>query len=341
MLLLVASTWTACDVHELPNPPERTEIVLRLNHETGITFWSHQYDGTTVKELSTGPTLESTRKYGFMRYVIRTYPVSGQQRSVQDYVEEFVLIRNLSDGYDRKLTISMLPGEYTIMIWSDLLEKSSDASFHDAHDFSEISLQGKHQGNNDYRDAFRGTQNVDVYSSIQQRVPDTIDVIMQRPLARFEFVTTDLQEFVDKEIEYLTKMAETRGEESPTRVEFDNYRVIFQYAGFMPDTYNMFTDKPVDSSTGVLFESKMNVLNEKEASLGFDYVFVNGRESGVSVQVGIYDKDGRQLSLTEPMNVPLRRNHNTILRGSFLMQRASGGITIKSEFEGNLNIEIQ
>ncbi len=74
--------------------------------------------------------------------------------------------------------------------------------------------------------------------------------------------------------------------------------------------------------------------------MGFDYVFVNGKDASVSVQVGLYDKEDRQLALTNPMNVPLRRSHHSMVRGSFLLHEASGGLVINPEFEGNHNIVI-
>ena len=103
----------------------------------------------------------------------------------------------------------------------------------------------------------------------------------------------------------------------------------------------MNTDKPIDSETGVMFESKLKILSENDASLGFDYVFVNGKQSAISIQIGLYDKEDRQLALSDPVDVPLRRNHHTILKGSFLMQQTSGGITINPDFDGNHNILIE
>jgi hypothetical protein len=149
-----------------------------------------------------------------------------------------------------------------------------------------------------------------------------------------------LKEFVDKELEYLRSEATTRGEIPPTRVDIDEYNIVIYYSGFMPNTYNMYTDKPVDSATGVSFESEISPLDEKEASLGFDYVFVNGKESAVSVQVGIYNKKNELLAMSNPFNVPLKRNHNTVIKGSFLMEEASGGITINPDFDGEHNIVI-
>ena len=106
----------------------------------------------------------------------------------------------------------------------------------------------------------------------------------------------------------------------------------------MPHAYSIYTDKPVDSSTGVMFESTLRKLSESEATMGFDYVFVNGKESAVTVQIGIYDNEGTQLSLTEPIEVPLKRSHHTILSGMFLMSEASGGVTINPDFDGDHNL---
>ena len=222
-----------------------------------------------------------------------------------------------------------------------MVKSSADAYFYDATNFAEIVLQGEHEANTDHRDAFRGINSISLVADIIEYIPDTLDITMQRPLAKYEFITTDLKEFIDKEFEILQKEAASRGEDPPSRVNTDDYKVVFYYSGFMPNAYNINTDKPVDSKMGVLFESKIGVLSENEASLGFDYVFVNGKKSAVTVQIGLYDKEDRQLALSEPIDVPLQRNYHTVLKGSFLMQQASGGMTINPEFDGNFNIEIE
>lgn len=338
MLLLCLS---ACDVHEWPETPEYVKMHLRLNYETNMTEWNHIYDGTSVIEKGVGETYDNHLNHGKIRYVIRTYPVSEKQRSIQDYRQEFVFTKDIAEGYNHGVTLDVLPGNYNVMVWSDLVKTNGDAYFYNADNFSEIMLQGDHKGNTDYRDAFRGMNNISLVTDFVEHLPDTLDIAMQRPLAKYEFLTTDLKEFIDKEIEYLQKEAATKGEVLPTRLNTDDYKVVFYYSGFMPNTFNMNTDKPVDSKTGVRFESKLGILSENEASLGFDYVFVNGKKSAVTVQIGLYDKEDRQLALSESINVPLQRNRHTILRGSFLMSQASGGITINPDFDGNHNILIE
>lgn len=335
MLLL-----SACNVHEWPETPEFVKMHLRLAYETDMTEWRHLYDGTSVQELGLGDTYDNHQDYGQIRYIVRAYPVSLNQRTSLHYTQEFVFTKDIKEGYDHEVTLDVMAGNYNFMVWSDLVTTSGSSHFYDATNFAEITLQGDHKGNTDHRDAFRGAGNISLVADLVERAPDTLDIVMQRPLAKFELVTTDLKEFIDKEYEYLQQEAATRGDVPPTRVNVDDYKVVFSYSGYMPNAYSMNSDKPVDSKMGVTFESKINVLDENEASLGFDYVFVNGKASAVTLQLGLYDKDGRKLALTKPINVPLQRSHHTVLKGSFLMEVTSGGIKINPDFDGNHNIVI-
>ena len=174
-------------------------------------------------------------------------------------------------------------------------------------------------------------------------VPDTLDISMQRPLAKYEFVTNDVLEFVEKEATRVASKANGGNSRSnddiPSRViNIEDYKVVFYYVGFMPNAYSINTDKPVDSSTGVFFESKLKKLTESEAAIGFDYVFVNGKESSITLKIGVEDNEGTQLSLSEAIEVPLKRSHHTILTGMFLMSEASGGVSINPEYEGDHNM---
>ena len=340
-LLSCAFCMASCDVHEFPDIPEKRALHLRLNYDTDMTEWKHLYDGENMIEEGLGETYDNRRAYGNIRYVVRAYPLADKQRISQDYTQEFVFIKDIAEGYNHEVTLDLIPGDYNIMVWSDIVQHGGDTYFHDKTNFAEITLQGEHQGNNDYRDAFRGSGNVTLIADIIERVPDTLDIAMQRPLAKYEFITTDLTEFINKEqtrADAKSKAQSTDGEDVTTKVSIEDYKVVFYYVGFMPNAYSLFTDKPVDSATGVLFESTLNSLSETEASVGFDYVFVNGTESAVTVQIGIYDNEGTQLSLTEPIKVPLRRSHHTIMRGMFLMSETSGGISINPEFDGDYNL---
>lgn len=330
-----------CDTHQWPDLPEFVKFNLRLSYETDITEWYHTYDGISAIEETIGDTYDNTLGYGNIRYIIRAYPYLDEERIAQEHTHEFVFTKKISEGYNNDLSLELPDGKYKILVWSELQEYENDAFFYNTDNFSEITLQGDHKGNTDYRDAFRGSGEISLVADIVERIPDTLDVTMQRPLAKYEFITTDLTKFINKEIEYLTKAATVKGEAPPTKVNTDEYNVVVYFSGYMPSAYNLKADKPADAKMGVLFNSKLKILNEDEASLGFDYVFVSDKKSAVTIQLGLYDKEERQIALTEPINVPLQRNCHTILKSSFLMQEASGGIAINPEFDGNHNIVIQ
>ena len=109
----------------------------------------------------------------------------------------------------------------------------------------------------------------------------------------------------------------------------------------MPSTFNMRDNKPCDSSTGVSFTSDITLIDEHNARLGFDYVMVNGHESSVMVAVGLFDENGVRLSMTNPIEVPLKRSMLTTVKGSFLMQDTRGGVAIEPGFDGEYNIIIR
>lgn len=338
--------FSACDVHEWPDNPESVKYNLRINcHGAQMTEWEHVYDSTTVIDMGYGEIYNNNNESGKIRYIIRTYPVTKRKLEMQDYVQEFVFVNDIDEDYDFDVMLDLLPGNYNLMVWSDIVEYNGDEPFYDATDFSNIYLKGEHAGSNDYRDAFRGVSEIFVVDDVMEQLHNSVDIIMQRPLAKFEFISNDLEEFMEREAMRIANQGKSSEEDSEDdvsieTVNIEEYKVVFYYVGFMPNAFSMYTDKPVDASTGVMFESTLKKLSNSEASLGFDYVFVNGQESKTTVQVVIYDNEGTQVSLTEPIDVPLKRSHHTILTGKFLMTNSSGGININPDFDGDHNLFI-
>ena len=312
---------SACDVHEWPERLEFVKLHLRLHYETGMTEWKHLYDGASVVEQGTGDTYDNHQAHGKIRYIIRTYPVSGKQRAMQDHVQEFVFTKDIAEGYDHEVTLDVLPGNYNVMVWSDLVETNGDTPFHDADNFAEIILQGDHEGNTDYRDAFCGKSNLPLYVNNGNQMNDTIDISMKRPLAKFEIIANDLLEFVDM-----------KGS------DLNLYKTKIQYIGFMPNTYSLFADRPVASITGEMFESSLKKLTDTEVTMGFDYVFVSDNGSMVTLRIGIYDNKDQLISLSEPITIPVKPDHHTQLKGKFLMQNSSNGVDIDPNWGGDHNI---
>ncbi len=347
-LLPLALGVAGCDVHEFPEVAER-EYLLKLKCHlkfTEFTEWHHRYDEHGVHEIGYGDKYQNSYDCGLKRHVIQVHPKMARQTASHDCVKRVEFTHDiLEDKSD--FTLDLQAGSYTIMVWSDLMQHSEAPGFHDTENFAVIRLQGEHCGNNDYRDAFRGWADVYLPADMIDRGDMEVNIDMHRPLAKYEFISTDLQEFIDKEF---TRAEEKRKaeaatnkqavSEAPTRIDIEEYKVVFYYVGFMPNAYSMFTDRPVDAATGVMYESRLNRLNETEASVGFDYVLVNGAKTSVALQIGIFDNEGTRLALSRPIAVPLQRSHHTIMRGEFLTTEASEGVSINPDYDGEFNLVI-
>lgn len=315
VITMAVLLFTGCDVHEWPEMPQTVSFYLKLDYRTDMTLWPHSYDGENLAELGTGPVIPSVRPYGIMRYIIRAYPYNQEQNILESYTHEFILYKNIADGYNNGLAINLPPGKYNIMVWSDMQIATSQPHFYNCSNFGEIALTGEYQGNNDWRDAFCGKEDITLVAQIMEHLPDTLSLQMERPLAKYEFITR-----------------------TDTKVNLNDYRIEFRYVGFMPSTYSLYTGRPVDSSTGIAFNSKLKSLSDTTASLGFDYVFTNSTTSAVTLQIIIYDKNGIYVSTSSPIEVPLRRSYCTTITGMFLTGNAQGGVSIYPYYNGDHNL---
>lgn len=334
---------TSCAVHEWPEPSP-ADVIVNLDFDTQLP----QYK--VLNEEGTRASHDG-RDYD-IRYTIAAY------RLLQDgsYAEEPFLLRVFSkdeiDELNATFRFSIDEGSYRFYVWTDFVLAGTQSDyFYNTTNFRRISLQGAHEGNNDFRDAFSGSADLQVIRRGSRETPSTVTVQMRRPLAKFEFITTDLQEFITKTIEAMirkeeadaaAKAGETKseGDTKTPVVDLEKYTVVFFYSGYMPNAYNMMEGKPCDSATGVKFSSAISAIDNHDARLGFDYVFVNGEESSVMVTVALYDEEGTQLSISRQIEVPIKRSMLTTVRGSFLMQNTGGGVAIDPGFEDEFNIYI-
>ncbi len=343
LLALLISVATSCG-HEFPELPTTTDFTLHLNFDTETPLY---------KEVTylTSRAIDNEDAYD-VRHIVSVHRLrpDGSYDRLADTLIVFTCddVQNLNCS--RTFTLS--EGDYNFFVWTDFVDEGSQTDkFYVPSDFSEIILRDKNNytGSSDFRDAFRGSaqSTVSVKQLETMDVDNKVTVTMKRPLAKFKFISTDYDEFVSN---VLTREAQKKsasatkatGDDTKTRsVNPDDYRVVFHYVDFLPCSYNMFTDKPADSWTGVQFESTLKPTGNGEIEMGFDYVFVNGAEAGVSVIVAVYDKDGQLMSSSPTINVPLKRSQLTTVKGKFLTSTSNGGLDIDPGFDGEYNIVIR
>lgn len=334
LMIVMALLSGGCDVHEFPKeeepePPQRVATVT-LHFDTRIPLWQElQHDGSKVNASTRAGDVQLER-----RYIILAYRMVKGEFS-KDAVDRWTFYGPADTDPDTTFTVPLPDGKFQLMVWSDLTIIGKHADHHyDTSDFNEISLADKrnYSGSDDTRDAFRGEGRISA--------SDThCEISMIRPLAKFRFITTDLDKFISQE----TRRSGINSRDDTRSLDMmDNYIVRFVYPRYMPRSFNMFTNRPADSWTGMFYNSDIRPIDGTTAEMGFDYVFVNTHDTSINVAIEVYDRNsGTLLARINPIDVPLRRSHLTTVSGPFLTTRAEGGAGIDPDYDGEFNIEIK
>lgn len=340
LLLSLAMLASSCDPHEWPELPE-TELYVDLVFDfSNLPI----YKDITITHTSSNTRANRQQRLlqqPEMRYQVRCYALSADSVSYELMPEaQFTFLNSNLQDPNYRCHISLKPGQYKVKVWADYVDKGTPAdAYYATTDFRNITFTGDaaaYTGSTELRDAFEGEHVVVVSETPDQARPSNVSarIMMQRPFAKFQFVTTDLADFVGK---YLG----ITDPEAISRLDLTDYRVLFRYTGYLPANYNMLTGRPFDAAMGYEFFSSITSPTATEATLGFDYIFVNGQTASVSVAVGIYNREGQLLSFSDPIEVPLVRNHLTIVRDRFLTQGGSGNVGINPHYDGSYTIYIE
>lgn len=355
-----------CNVMEWPEEAGETyPFTLNLNFDDALPLY---------KEVIYSRTQDDSRAESDdydIRYVVKVYKVSDENDGNRDVWQSYVFTRPYRANHDYSVTLSLPEGRYRFRVWSDHVATDTQTDyFYITDDFSDINLEESngHMGNTELRDAFRGyaygeVYDPELYEIRNGKTPDnSATAKMQRPMGRYEFISTDMDEFLDKVVENvdvgmvekykasLTRDANTvdkeffwnglTRDEVADMVGLNDYKVTFSYNAFMPSRYNLYTDKPSDSSTGITYDGAMKIT-EAGMQMGFDYILVDDQTT-MNLNMQIFNSHGDLISSTSGVEVPVVRSKNTIVKGTFLTVTSGGGVTINPDFDGDdFNIEIK
>lgn len=339
---------TSCDVHQFPEKvkEEEKEIILVplqiVFDSPDFYLWEHVYDPMNGSIREQYPDLEIfpgypgvSQKYdntltsGVIDVTIKAYLASNTSVLMAEDTFTYDLH---GDPYDRKLDMALpVDTEYELAVWTHFREHAQGFPFYDTSDFNKVQLIGdNYKGNTDYRDGYSGILYIDTYRDENSDGEKTYTVTLTRPMGKFEFLTIDLSEFLDRE---------TSRRNIPTRARAEDYVVVVSFPYYFPSSYSVIDDRLENSLAGVSFSTRMTVTGESEASLGFEYVMINDiTDGGVQAKVDIYDPSMVHVAGSTTLTIPVRRDHHTLLRGAFLSEDNEGGIGIDPDFEGDFNI---
>ena len=284
-------------------------VVVSLQLDTAMVDWQVINDSRAVATHD-------------LRCQVAAYPVNSSGAIVGAPVMTQTVLFTTA-GQQNECRMVLPSGSYRLLAWADWVDHGSVTDkYYATSDFGDISFVGRYEGNNDYRNAYAGGANLE-FSVL---LGDTTTVVRQ-PLSlrsimgKVKFISTDYNAYVEKG---------------------QNLRVLVSYSGFLPNHYSLTRGVPFDATTGVSFLSPMTEVStsgDGQATLGYDYVMVNGEESSVTMTIGLYDDEGKLVGTSGSLNVPIKRGGITVVKGHFLTKTSSGGgIGIDPSFDGDINI---
>ena len=318
-----------CDltVHEYPDNEISTPIVnftLNLDFDTEMPLYE-------VMELSSRSSLSELKPEELdVRYIINVYRDTKERQDSRDIIEQHIITKDDVTMLNHSVDLQLDEGDYIFLVWADYVDAgSSTGKFYNADNFESIKIITENNiyipANTDFRDAFRGRQTASITA---QNTDNVVTVEMKRPLAKFRYISTDLEEFITKmmalkakaEADRKTKESEeaksrsedmtgdepegTKSDDDDTKVDtkleikLEDYYVIFEY-GWLNISYNAYTDRSDRSEQNMRFRSDITKISSTEAEIGFDYVIVNDTEGintsseiipQVEVRLRVYQK---------------------------------------------------
>lgn len=141
---------------------------------------------------------------------------------------------------------------YHVVAWMDYVDNGSVTDkYYNIPSLSAISVPeaGSYIGDEDYKDTYTARQEIDL-REYRDRWNETVDdtVMLQRPMAKIEFITTDIDKFLDKLTTRGLKTSSISKDLLSNSPDLTTIRVQVEYAGYFPSGFNAYTNKPNDAA---------------------------------------------------------------------------------------------
>ena len=226
------------------------------------------------------------------------------------------------------LELSLYKGDYDLRLWADYVPQGITGDYHySTADLKFVTFNPDriYTACTDSRDASYATLSIALTKDAQEET-----IILQRPLAKYRIIATDVNEFI-----------KAVGSKFPGERKFG---IRFSYGFYFPVAFDVWQGKPSRSEMGISFAGTLIISddNNSEIELGSDYIFANGTNSYIPLTIEIISiKSGELIGRYPALNVPYQRAHLTTIRGRFLTALfGSGGIGIDPGYDGDIDIDL-
>lgn len=322
---LAALLSVAC-VHEYPDDAgtDPTAIQTQITLKTQTTF---THSSILARERE---------DYGHMYFVVELH---DEEFGDTPLLRREVGVPRTADGSATiTLNETLHAGNYKCIAYAaPAQEADGSGRIFSLRDLEAISHEGEYPGSTDAKECYEIRFDLSLSAD---RWFDSYESthLLESPMGSIEVISADAEEFIKLEIARLESQRQQQGGKSRADWQWSDYYVVWSFNMYHPVGYNAYTGLPNKAEQEISFRSEITPQNEQEASLGFDYVFVNGAQSQVNLTLRIYDKDDTLLNVYSGIEVPIERGKTTIVRGEYLTNRKESGIGIDPEFDGDITI---
>lgn len=263
----------------------------------------------------------------YHRFTVTAY--EGKQVASQQVIYE--PIRSGETELSLPISLKLHARKYQLAVWADYVQKTDVGYtlFYNAGNMERIVRPDSYKANSTYYDAFYGTSLLDLTSYRDQwNVEIPIDIKMIRPLARYNLIATDVAKF--KEMIKNGKSGKT-------------FTATVKYSQYLTTGFNALTGQVKNSLLYIEYSKPLPLpeeLTTDEYNVGFDYVFVNGEDSFVSLTIEITNEKGVVVARCKGVKVPYKQGHTTNASGRFLTSNPKPGIDIDTDFDGDINVDL-
>ncbi len=330
----------SCDktIHEYPGE-RNVELVVRCS----VDLTPPKYF-TTVECDSEGGISYVVRTQGIqhngtrftepvcLRYVVDLYRVDA---SHSQFVERQVLFASVdtpAPQVEAKFRVDAQ--RYRVLVWCDYVQEDlREAWYYNTDDLRRIVYTDVPVVDNNDKDAFTNVLDVDFTSYCYAAGDYEVvhDLSLERPNGKFKCVATDRDDYV-------------RGGD-----DAEDITAVVAYEQYVSGGYNVEEQRPNYFEPTRTFVAKAHIDDSGELVLCYDYLFVNGKQTNVRVDLSLYKGDvvidpsgvvgGELISQWLDVVVPLKRNMETIIEGRMLTTSSgTGGVGVDPSFDHEILI---
>ena len=340
LILLSYVALVGCDktIHEYPGTQD---ISITVRCSVDLTPPSYFTSVECDPETGTSYVVRAQSAEAFgtrftepvcLRYVIDLYRMGP---SHSEFVERRVLFADVEDPNPQAIaTFNVSASKYKVLVWCDYVQDEvREAWYYNTDDLRKITYSDVPVVDNNDKDVFTNMLDVDLtdYYYQEGQFDLTYDIDLERPKGRYKCISTDVDDYVKN------------------GADPEDITAVVMYTQYVSAGYNVEEQKPNYFEPTRTFVTRARFDEKGQLELCYDYVFVNGKQTNVKLNLFFYRGEvtigpdgiplGDEISHWTGIVVPLKRNMETIIEGRMLTTNfGTGGFGIDPDFEDEIVI---